>query len=100
MTILREEDKQRSDKTLWLITHRVLFDANDAILFRLNTPKDVATISHPQLEGGENADVRQNEEQRWVPPEEADRKEIVDRSYDQCNFRVVGERLKAENERG
>ncbi|KAK2951230.1 hypothetical protein BLNAU_13846 [Blattamonas nauphoetae] len=30
------------------------------------------------MEGGEKGEVRQNEEQRWVPPEEADGKEIVD----------------------
>ncbi|KAK2955905.1 hypothetical protein BLNAU_9065 [Blattamonas nauphoetae] len=61
-----------------LTSHWVLFDANDDVFFQLHISKDITTISHPILEGGEKGEVRQNEEQRWVPPEEADGKAIVD----------------------
>ncbi|KAK2946950.1 hypothetical protein BLNAU_18108 [Blattamonas nauphoetae] len=76
--VLLAREKPHSEILSKLTSHRVLFDANDDILFRLETPKDVATISQPQMAGGEKGEVRQNEEQRWVPPEEADGKEIVD----------------------
>ncbi|KAK2941047.1 hypothetical protein BLNAU_24043 [Blattamonas nauphoetae] len=79
--VLLAREKPHSEILSKLTSHWVLFDANDDVLFRLNTPKDIATISQPQMEGGEKGEVRQNEEQRWVPPEEADRKEIVDASH-------------------
>ncbi|KAK2940442.1 hypothetical protein BLNAU_24650 [Blattamonas nauphoetae] len=78
--VLLAREKPHSEILSKLTSHWVLFDANDDVLFRLNTPKDIATISQPQMEGG-GREVRQNEEQRWVPPEEADRKEIVDASH-------------------
>ncbi|KAK2943788.1 hypothetical protein BLNAU_21293 [Blattamonas nauphoetae] len=79
--VLLAREKPHSEILSKLTSHWVLFDGNDDILFRLNTPKDVATISHQQVEGGEKGEIRQNEEQRWVPPEEADGKEIVDASH-------------------
>ncbi|KAK2960605.1 hypothetical protein BLNAU_4503 [Blattamonas nauphoetae] len=74
-------EKPHSDILSKLTSHWVLFDANDDILFRLDTPKAIATISQTHIRGGENAEIRHNEEQRWVPPEEADGKQIVDASH-------------------
>ncbi|KAK2954536.1 hypothetical protein BLNAU_10556 [Blattamonas nauphoetae] len=74
-------ERPHSDILSKLTSHWVLFDANDNIFFRLDTPKDIVTISQTQVQGGEKADVKHNEEQRWVPPEEADGKQIIDASH-------------------
>ncbi|KAK2951202.1 hypothetical protein BLNAU_13818 [Blattamonas nauphoetae] len=82
-----------------LTSHWILFDVNGDVLFRLeqmNKEKgkeelrmegvvggeaEVEGATQKQVVVGEKGEVRHNDEQRWVPPEEADGKEIVDTTH-------------------
>ncbi|KAK2963777.1 hypothetical protein BLNAU_1344 [Blattamonas nauphoetae] len=68
-----------------LTSHWVLFDANGDICFRFDAPKSdgvSVSLGNQQIQQkgtvDEQEEKRISDEQRWVPPEVADGKEIVD----------------------